>query len=234
MRASVKTIFANPTPARPCVGRWPFAPVFAAGQTLRSATRQITFIAKPQRRKGASDLYAFENSPAIYGWGACARPPFKVPSKDGRIVRLYRAFFRPCRDLVDGFKTAPAINGWAIVSRSCPDNHVCARPSSGPGWPIELRPGLALAVGLLPRPLRPANPCGQPPDSRPAKELLTQRHKSMFVLPVLARLGVTPWLNMSVAIRPVMVIANGVDAPIGMASFPAMETIQAERIADQP
>ena len=29
---------ANPAPARPCVGRWPFAPVLASGQTLRSAT----------------------------------------------------------------------------------------------------------------------------------------------------------------------------------------------------
>jgi len=29
---------ANPAPARPCVGRWSFAPVLASGQTLRSAT----------------------------------------------------------------------------------------------------------------------------------------------------------------------------------------------------
>ena len=41
---------ANPAPARPCVGRWPFAPVLASGQTLRSATLQKIFT---PRRKGA-------------------------------------------------------------------------------------------------------------------------------------------------------------------------------------
>src|ERR1035441_5514109 len=45
---------ANPAPARPCVGRWPFSPVLAAGQTLQSAIMQKTFNAKTPRRKGAT------------------------------------------------------------------------------------------------------------------------------------------------------------------------------------
>ena len=36
-------------------------------------------------------------------------------------------------------------------------------PQFRQGWPIRPRPGHALAVGLLPRSLRPARPCGQPP-----------------------------------------------------------------------
>ena len=45
---------ANPAPARPGVGRRPFAPVLAPGQTLRSVTMQKTFNAKTPRRKGAT------------------------------------------------------------------------------------------------------------------------------------------------------------------------------------
>jgi hypothetical protein len=36
--APIPAGLANPAPARPCVGRWPFAPVLAASQTLQSAT----------------------------------------------------------------------------------------------------------------------------------------------------------------------------------------------------
>jgi len=56
----------------------------------------------------------------------------------------------------------------------------------------------------------------------------------MFVLPVLSVPVVTPWLNMPIVIRSVMVIANGVIPPISMASFPSMETIQPERFTKQP
>ena len=41
--APVPAGLANPAPARPCVGRWPFAPVLAPGQTLRSATILVLF-----------------------------------------------------------------------------------------------------------------------------------------------------------------------------------------------
>ena len=50
----------------------------------------------------------------------------------------------------------------------------------------------------------------------------------------LSRLVVMPWLNVSIAIGSEPVIANGVGSPIGMASFPSMETIQAEGVTDQP
>ena len=36
-------------------------------------------------------------------------------------------------------------------------------PQFRQGWPIQPRPGLAVVVGLLPRSLRTARPCGQPP-----------------------------------------------------------------------
>jgi hypothetical protein len=54
----------------------------------------------------------------------------------------------------------------------------------------------------------------------------------MFVL-LLYRL-VMPWLNMSIAIGSETIIANGVAAPIRMASFPSMETLQPEWFTDQP
>ena len=56
----------------------------------------------------------------------------------------------------------------------------------------------------------------------------------MFVLLVLSLLVITPWLDMSIAIRPVTVIANGMDPPIRMASFPSMETVQPEGFTEQP
>jgi hypothetical protein len=56
----------------------------------------------------------------------------------------------------------------------------------------------------------------------------------MFVLPVLSLLVVMPWLDVSIAIRPVTVIANGMVPPVSMASFPSMETIQPERFTEQP
>lgn len=51
----------------------------------------------------------------------------------------------------------------------------------------------------------------------------------MLVFPILL-----PWLNMAIAIRPVTVIADGMDPPIDVASFPSMETIQPEGFAEQP
>jgi len=39
---------------------------------------------------------------------------------------------------------------------------------------------------------------------------------------------------MAIAIRPVTVIADGMDPPIDVASFPSMETIQPEGFAEQP
>ena len=45
---------------------------------------------------------------------------------------------------------------------------------------------------------------------------------------------VAPWLIMSVAIRAVMVIANGVAPPIRMPAYPAMKTSQPDGIADYP
>jgi len=39
---------------------------------------------------------------------------------------------------------------------------------------------------------------------------------------------------MSIAIGPKTIIANGVVSPIRMATFPTMETIQPERVTDQP
>jgi hypothetical protein len=62
--------------------------------------------------------------------------------------------------------------------------------------------------------------------------LLVFRAESMFVLSALFLLVVMSWLDMSVAIRPVTVIANGVVPPVSMASFPSMETIQPERLAE--
>jgi len=56
----------------------------------------------------------------------------------------------------------------------------------------------------------------------------------MSVLPIVSTPVVAPWLDMAIAIRPVTVIADGVCPPIGMASFPSMETIQPEGIAEQP
>jgi len=56
----------------------------------------------------------------------------------------------------------------------------------------------------------------------------------MFVLPVLSMRVVTPWLDMSIAIRSVIVIANGMRLPIRMASFPSVETIQPEWVGDEP
>ena len=59
--------------------------------------------------------------------------------------------FVPAGTWLVGLNADPAINGWAIVRRSCPDNCVCARPSSGragqsgPGpamrWPLAFCPG---------------------------------------------------------------------------------------------
>src|ERR1035437_8031096 len=36
--APVPAGLANPAPARPCVGRWPFASVLASGQSLQTTT----------------------------------------------------------------------------------------------------------------------------------------------------------------------------------------------------
>jgi hypothetical protein len=63
---------------------------------------------------------------------------------------------------------------------------------------------------------------------------LAFRAESVFVLPVFFLPVVTPWLDMAIAIFPVIVIANGVVPPIGMASFPSMETIQPEGFTEQP
>jgi len=43
-----------------------------------------------------------------------------------------------------------------------------------------------------------------------------------------------PGLNMSVPVSPVMVIASCVVPPIFMATFPAMESLQPERVAEKP
>ena len=43
-----------------------------------------------------------------------------------------------------------------------------------------------------------------------------------------------PGLNMSVPVSPVMVITNCMVPPISMAAFPAMETLQPERVTEQP
>jgi hypothetical protein len=45
---------------------------------------------------------------------------------------------------------------------------------------------------------------------------------------------VMPWLNMSIAIGSETIIANGVDSPIRMASFPSMETLQPKWFSGQP
>ncbi|GEM_PF-1426981 len=43
-----------------------------------------------------------------------------------------------------------------------------------------------------------------------------------------------PWLNMSMGVFSVIIIASGVVSPITMVSFPSMETLQPEWFTDQP
>ncbi len=45
---------------------------------------------------------------------------------------------------------------------------------------------------------------------------------------------IMPWLNMSAAVCPIMIIANRMIVPAGMPAFPVMKTIQAVGIGHDP
>jgi hypothetical protein len=54
----------------------------------------------------------------------------------------------------------------------------------------------------------------------------------MLIIPLYRPL--TPRLLMSARISPVLLIANGMGSPIGMASFPAMKTLEPDWIGNEP
>ena len=56
----------------------------------------------------------------------------------------------------------------------------------------------------------------------------------MVVVAVVVVVSITPGLLVPVGIAAEAIIADGVDAPIRMATFPAVETVQAVRITDEP
>jgi len=45
---------------------------------------------------------------------------------------------------------------------------------------------------------------------------------------------VMPWLDMSIPVGSIMVVANGVVPPISMASFPSVKTLQPEWFTEHP
>jgi hypothetical protein len=137
--APIPARLANPAPARPCVGHWPFAPVLASGQTLRSATMSLA-CGIEMRLKIAQ--------PFMAGFAFRKRPK----SRQGRQnLFVSRLSFVPAGTSLNGLDDDPAINGWAIVRGSRHVNRVCARfnsgraGQSGPGpalrWPLAFCPG---------------------------------------------------------------------------------------------
>jgi hypothetical protein len=56
----------------------------------------------------------------------------------------------------------------------------------------------------------------------------------VVVVTMVVVVGITPGLLVSVGVATETIVADGVDAPIRMTAFPAMETIQPVRITDEP
>src|ERR1035437_7246338 len=94
---------ANTAPVRPCVGRWPFAPVLAPGQTLRSATMS---------RTRGNEMSLKIAQPFMAGFTFRKRP--KSRPRTAESFANTGLSFVPAGTWLVGLDADPAINGWAI------------------------------------------------------------------------------------------------------------------------